>query len=95
MQDLEISRFIKIIKNKLYSDYRGMYKEAGGALPFPFITPGSQQYSDVLWDWDSWLSNVALRQILLELGDKGEEEYAEKYEKGCVLNFLTWGGKDG
>ncbi|HBE04028.1 MAG TPA: glycoside hydrolase family 37, partial [Spirochaetia bacterium] len=34
-------------------------------------------------------------QILLELGDKNENEYAEKYEKGCVLNFLTLGGKDG
>ena len=38
-----------------------MYREAGGALKYPFLAPGSNQYLDMLWDWDSWLSNIALR----------------------------------
>lgn len=47
-----------------------MYRQAGGSLHFPFLAPGSSQYLDMLWDWDSWLSDVALRQIL---SDKGTE----------------------
>ena len=42
---------------------KGMYRQAGGSLHFPFLAPGSSQYLDMLWDWDSWLSDVALRQI--------------------------------
>jgi len=45
-------------------------------MPHPFITPSSQQYADVLWDWDSWLTNVALRQILLEAGDAQAQDEA-------------------
>lgn len=72
-----------------------MYREAGGALAYPFITPGSAQYPDVLWDWDSWLSDVALRQILLESGSEKDKSEALVYEQGCVLNFLNFGGADG
>ena len=53
-----------------------MYRSPGDALKYPFITPGSQQYADVLWDWDSWLTNIALRQILLEAGDSEAEKQA-------------------
>jgi putative isomerase len=49
----------------------------------------------MLWDWDSWLSNVALRQILLENGSMKDRENALKYEQGCVLNSLSYGGMDG
>jgi putative isomerase len=49
----------------------------------------------VLWDWDSWLSNVALRQILLENGTARDSAEAIKYEQGCVLNSLSYGGMDG
>ena len=74
---------------------KGMYREAGGALKFPFLAPGSNQYLDVLWDWDSWLSDVALRQILLENGGDKDRREALKYEQGCVLNSLNYGGMDG
>ncbi|GAG07136.1 unnamed protein product, partial [marine sediment metagenome] len=72
-----------------------MFREPGGALKHPFITPGSQSYNDVLWDWDSWLANVALRQILIEIGDSKEKSNAMKYEKGSILNFLSNTGKRG
>ena len=85
----------KIIKANVYKDYKKMFREGGGALKYPFLTPGSNQYDNVLWDWDSWLSNVALRQILADVGLDTDREEAVKYEQGCVLNFLEYGGWDG
>lgn len=87
--------YTSIIKKTLAKEYKGMYKESGGALNYPFITPGSSQYSDQLWDWDSWLSNIALRQILLESGTDKDRAEAVKYEQGCILNFLNFSSKDG
>ncbi|MFW6303018.1 MAG: glycoside hydrolase family 37, partial [Candidatus Sumerlaeota bacterium] len=62
--------YFDIIREHLTSDYNGMYREAGEKIKYPFLTPGSEQYADVLWDWDSWWSNIALRQILREVGEK-------------------------
>ncbi len=84
-----LDQYKKIIGKYLLKDFRDMYREPGGALEYPFLTPGSAQYSDVLWDWDSWLSNVALRQILKETGSPDEYEKAQPCERGCVLNFLS------
>ena len=72
-----------------------MYRPKAGSLVYPFLTPGSNQYSNVLWDWDSWLSNVALRQILSDVGSKADKLEALPYEQGCVLNFLEYGDWDG
>lgn len=91
----DIPHFSQLIRQNLQDNYRGMLREAGGNLPHPFITPGSQQYADVLWDWDSWLSNIALRQILLESGDASASEEARRFEQGCILNSLHWGGMAG
>ena len=90
-----ISHYISIIREKLCENYQDMFREAGGAFKYPFLTPGSAQYDDVLWDWDSWLSNIALRQILEEINDTDAKIRASEYEKGCILNFLSWGGMDG
>ena len=49
----------------------------------------------MLWDWDSWLSDVALRQILLEYGTDKDRQEALQYEQGCVLNALHYGGMGG
>ena len=68
-----------IILNYAKKNYKEMFREADGYLKYKFIVPGSV-YSNTLWDWDSWLTNIALRQLVQE--DIGE------YEKGCVLNFL-------
>lgn len=91
----EISRYIDLIRANLRENFHGMFRTEGGNLPYPFITPGSQQYADVLWDWDSWLTNVALRQIMLEFGADGVEQDIARYEQGCILNFLHWAGMDG
>lgn len=87
-------KYAKIIREKIYSTYRDYCREPGGHLPFPFIVPGGAQYGNVLWDWDSWLSNIAIHQAAADQGGKALKEIAD-YEKGCVLNFLRYSGIDG
>jgi putative isomerase len=89
----DITPLSALIRDHLIAHYRGMFREAGEGLPYPFIAPGSELYADVLWDWDSWLSNVALRQIVAEAGDSLED--VRRYQRGCVLNFLHYGGIEG
>lgn len=88
----DLSRYAALLREHLVRDYRGMYQEPGPALPHPYLTPGSLAYAGMLWDWDSWLSNVALRQILCELDNADESARAERYERGCLLNFLRFSG---
>jgi hypothetical protein len=90
-----IKKYKAICRENIYKEMKGMYREPGGALKYPFLAPGSNQYLDMLWDWDSWLSDVALRQILLENGNEKDKQQAIKYEQGCVLNSLSYGGMDG
>lgn len=90
-----IEKYKTICRKYIYKDMKGMYRNSGGALKFPFLAPGSNQYLDMLWDWDSWLSNVALRQILVENGSEKDRAEALVYEQGCVLNSLSYGGMDG
>lgn len=89
------AEYVPIVREHIVRDFRGMLRESGGALPHPFLAPGSKQYADILWDWDSWLSNVALRQILLEAGSDEDRAKAVAHERGCVLNYLHYGGMDG
>jgi putative isomerase len=93
--DYQTHKYIPLIREKIYADYEGMFRAEGGAFKYPFLAPGSAQYKDVLWDWDSWLSDVALRQILLERGTDESRQKALRYEQGCVLNYLNYGGMDG
>jgi putative isomerase len=87
--------YFALLDERLGRDYPQMLREPGGAMKHPFITPGSEQYADVLWDWDSWLTNIALRQILAKQGDAAAHEKVRPYERGCILNFLDQGGTDG
>jgi putative isomerase len=61
-------------------NYKRMFREPDGKLEFKFIVPGSV-YSNVLWDWDSWLTNIALRQFV--------KDDIKDYEFGCILNFFN------
>jgi putative isomerase len=93
VDEQKTAEYIRLIKRMLVRDYPGMYREAGGQLSYPFLTPGSEAYADVLWDWDSWFSDVALRQILTMVGSEEEKEKALSYEQGCVLNYLLHAGE--
>jgi putative isomerase len=85
----ELKTYVDLIRENLSQNYKGMFREGGGSLEHPFITPGSDQYADVLWDWDSWLSNIALRQVLKDSGTEEDREQAKKYERGCIQNYLS------
>lgn len=67
--------------------YQDCFREPDGLLKHRFIVPGSC-YGNELWDWDCWLTNLALRQI-------AEPQMIESYEKGCVLNFLDHTDSEG
>ena len=87
--DNTLSAFSELCKKHIYTDFKQMYKPPiGGVLKYPFITPGSQGYANVLWDWDSWLSDVALQQILQDRGTASDKAEALPYEQGCILNYL-------
>ncbi len=88
MPEKSVSQYAELLKRTLPADYRRTFREAGGALNHPFLVPGSGQYSDQLWDWDSWLTNIALRQIVLDSGQKSALEEIRPYERGCILNFV-------
>lgn len=47
-----IQKYKEICRKYIYKDMKGMYREAGGALKYPFLAPGSNQYLDMLWDWN-------------------------------------------
>lgn len=87
--DAETQHYIDVIRQHIFAEYKGMFKPPKGYLKYPFITPGCSSYQDQLWDWDSWLTDIALRQILLENGSPEDKQEALKYEEGCVLNFLN------
>lgn len=90
-----LERYGPLLREKIGDGYRETFREAGGALLHPFLVPGSASYADTLWDWDSWLSDIALRQVLRERGDASASDHALPYERGCVLNFLTGVDIDG
>ena len=88
-----MQKYIDALRAYISRDYKKMYREKGGIFPYGFLTPGSPAYGDALWDWDSYFSNVALKQILADVGADSNE--AREYERGCILNFLSFTGSDG
>ena len=51
-----------LILNYAKSNYKKMFREPDGLLKHKFIVPGAV-YANSLWDWDSWLTNIALRDL--------------------------------
>lgn len=79
-----MQKYAELIREYSKNNYFKMKRQPSGQLRYPFIVPGSS-YSNSLWDWDSWLTDVAIHQIMLENGQNVEE--ISEYEKGCVYNF--------
>src|SRR5580704_9730031 len=73
----------ELVTSSILRDYPGMLHEPTGKLAFPFITPGSAAYTDQLWDWDSWLSDVALCQIMVDQGENADKQKMLSYGRGC------------
>lgn len=88
-----IENYKELIREYAANNFSQMTREPAGYLNHPFIVPGSQSYSDGLWDWDSWLTNVAIRQIMKDI--KKPISNFDVFEKGCILNFLENTGEYG
>jgi glycogen debranching enzyme len=71
-----------------------MFHQPAGSLTHPYITPGGG-YSTTLWDWDSWLCDIALAQVARDQGTDLTTSDAFQYGKGCVLDFLSFISPDG
>lgn len=90
---MKLQKEVAAIKKYSNQIYMGMTRKPKGQLRHPYIVPGTKAYTDQLWDWDSWLTDIAVRQIMLDNNDNNPE-YLE-CEKGCVLNFLEHTAPDG
>ncbi len=81
MEQITNKQYERLILDYTQKHYDKMFREPNGILKHKFIVPGSS-YANCLWDWDSWLTNIALASIV-----KGKD--ISEYEKGCILNFLS------
>ena len=81
-----MEKYSRLIREYSKDAYKWITREPKGSLEHPFIVPGAP-YPYQLWDWDSWLTDVAARQIILDNGGEGLADFFE-YEKGCIINFL-------
>lgn len=77
----------KVILEYAEKNYKKMFREPEGNLKYKHIVPGSM-YSNSLWDWDSWLVDIALRQF-------ADDADIYPYEQGCIMNFLHYVQEDG
>lgn len=85
----ELLKNIELVENYILSEYERSFREPMGQLSNPFIVPGAS-YSYQMWDWDSWLMDIALAEIA-----KDKKKDISVYEKGCILNFLEHADEDG
>ncbi len=88
-----LQKYIDLIKNYSKESYLKLTREPMKRLKYPFIVPGAV-YKYQLWDWDSWLTDIAVRQIISDNGGMGEREFLD-CEMGCILNFLDHADSDG
>ena len=65
MENQDFNHYSKLIVDYAKSSYKKMFREKGGILKHNFIVPGAC-YHQELWDWDSWLTNIALNKIVEE-----------------------------
>ena len=82
-----MQKYIELIRKYSKNNYLKMTRSPQGPLKYPFIVPGSNRYINSLWDWDSWLTDIAIHQIMLENGTSPKEIF--EYEKGCIYNFAS------
>ena len=85
-------QYKKAIKDYSKNAYKLIKKSASGYLKYPFLSPGAV-YDNDLWDWDCWLTDVAIRQIIEDNGE-GDEDFIA-HEEGCAKNFLENQTDDG
>lgn len=71
------------VLNYIENNWQKLLRSPKGLLRYPLIVPGAC-YAYSLWDWDSWLTDMAITPIVRRDG-KMEEFFP--YQQGCILNF--------
>ena len=89
----DFAKHVALIKNYSRDSYFKLIRQPMNRLKHPFIVPGAT-YTYQLWDWDSWLTDVAICQIIADNSGAGESEFLA-CEKGCILNFLEYIDENG
>ena len=83
----DLERYVSLVQSYVKDNYKKCFREPHGKFLFPCVVPGSS-YSDQLWDWDGWLTDIALAAA-------ADGDDIAVYEQGCVLNFLAAADGDG
>ena len=71
-----------LIEKYVKENAEKVLREPSGCLKYRYLVPGSV-YSQSLWDWDSWLTDMAVAGV-------ASADNLIDYEKGCILNFLEY-----
>ena len=82
-----LKRDIDLVQSYVKDNYKKCFREPYGKFKYPCVVPGSS-YSDQLWDWDGWLTDVALAAV-------ADSDEIAVYGQGCVLNFLAAADENG
>ena len=78
-------KYIKLIKEYSKNNCLKVTRPPEGRLAYPYLVPGAACYESQLWDWDSWLTDIGISQIM---SDNGEDKaFYSECEKGCIRNF--------
>ncbi len=81
-----IEKYVETVQNYVKNCYKECLREPKGKLNHPFIVPGSV-YAFQLWDWDSWLTGIAIAEV--------DKSAVYEYEKGCILDYLENADEEG
>ena len=79
-----MKHYRELILNYIENNYTRILREPDGLLQEQYLVPGAC-YKHSLWDWDSWLTDVAITQVAYD--NKNLHEFFP-YQKGCIINFL-------
>ena len=82
---------VALIKDYLKQACTRMFADPRGDMKHKCLLPVAS-YSKQLWDWGSWTSNIAVRQLCT---DNQIRPDLAQYEIGCRLNFFDAQTPDG
>lgn len=82
---MKTEKYIKLIKEYSRDNCLKVTRQPEGRLKFPYLVPGANCYESQLWDWDSWLTDIGIAQIMRD-NNEDMDLYSE-CEKGCIRNF--------
>lgn len=78
-----VKKYEDLIYSYIKENHYKILREPEGQLKHKFIVPGAV-YAKTLWDWDSWLTDVAITQVAAK---EGTLKDFFQYQKGCIQNF--------